>query len=164
VLRKRALLYAAPGLWTGLWTFAWAVVEPEALLKRHLVAFTLAFGFVCALLVGRIVTARVTHVAFESWYWVILPLPLLVAHSALRLRLVPLETLLYAYTAVAIFSYLHFALSIIHEMTAYLHIRALVIPFPNIATKDDVWAKIFWPHAVAQSAAMTDGHDATKAH
>ena len=43
-----------------------------------------ALGFVFSNLVGRIVTMRVCHVAYPTWFLIILPLPFMVAHSYLK--------------------------------------------------------------------------------
>jgi hypothetical protein len=152
-MRRRAFLYAFPAVWTAFWTAAWVYVEP-ALLTRHTIVYIVSFGFVFANLVGRIVTMRVCHVPYQSWFWITMPLPFMVAHSFLGLKLVPLTYVVSGYCALAAFAYLHFGLSLIDEMTTYLHIRALVIPFPNPATKDDIWAKVFAPKAVEASAAL----------
>jgi phosphatidylglycerophosphate synthase len=154
-MRKRALLYAFPALFTAFWTAAWAYVEP-ALISRFTIVYDVAFGFVFANLVGRIVTYRVCHVEYESWYWIIVPLPFLVAHSYFNLGLLPLSQVVWGYCILAAVTYLHFGLSLIDEMTDYLRIRALVIPYPNLATKDDMWAKLFTPSAVEKSIKMAE--------
>lgn len=128
-------------MWAALWLLAWPAVAP-ALVRTHFLEYGVALGFVFANLVGRIVTARVCHVEFAVFYYVLVPLPLLVAHSwyfGLSLWL------LHAYAAFAVLSYLHFGLSIIREMTAFLRIRALVIPYPNAATSADPWRHVFPP-------------------
>lgn len=154
-MRKRALLYAFPGLFSAFWTAAWVAVEP-ALLREYNVVYAVGFGFVFANLVGRIVTYRVCHVKFHAWYWVMLPLPFLVAHSYFQLRLLSLGQLVWGFALFSALAYLHFGLSLIDEMTEYLNIRALVIPFPNPATKDDMWAKVFAPDAVKKSLEMAE--------
>jgi len=151
LLRWRAAVTVAPVYWTTAWVLAWAFISPSTYLM-HLNWFGVGFGFVFANLVGRLVTARVTHLESPNWIVPIVPLPLLVANA--YFRWLPELPVLQAFAIFAVIAYLHFGLGIVEDLADYLKINAFSIPYPNAATKDDLWAKLFDSAAVAASIEM----------
>jgi len=130
-----ALLLALPVILVSVLYVAWALYSPSNIYNSHPQLFSLTYGFLIANLVGRIVLARVCKEprgvsAFEK---LLLPsglipivwlFPNFISNSY--------ETyFLFVYCIIAIFAYLQFALSVIHDICATLKIRCLHIPYPT---------------------------------
>jgi len=124
-----------PCLWLSILYSLWAYSSP-LLLKNHIQAFGLCLGFLFCNLVGKIVMCRVCKIKFLLIHYNLIPLPFALLNSLLGGVLFNEQYFLYIYCAVAILSYFHFALCLIEQMTNYLKIKCLTIPYPPPTTPD----------------------------
>lgn len=117
---------------------AWAAFSPNKIYFSHPQLFLLAYGFLVANLVGRIVLDRVCLANFQPLQPLILPLVLALSWLAwLRMTAkssshspssLALETnFLLAYCVLAVIAYFHFALSVIHDLCETLQINCLTL-------------------------------------
>ena len=121
------------GLFSALWNtvpvvvlsagfLAWATYSPIYYTNPQ--AFLLTYGFLVSNLVGRIVLDRVCVERFQPLQPLIAPLLLVpfLLHSQFE------AFFLNVYCVVAVCSYFHFALSVIHDICDTLKIKCLSIP------------------------------------
>eukprot|EP01125_Pyxidicula_operculata_P006740 TRINITY_DN2311_c0_g1_i2.p1 TRINITY_DN2311_c0_g1~~TRINITY_DN2311_c0_g1_i2.p1 ORF type:complete len:318 (+),score=39.91 TRINITY_DN2311_c0_g1_i2:223-1176(+) len=121
------LLTSLPCWFVAVLSTVWAQ-HSFHLIQEHGHYFCIGVGFAYCNLVGRLVTCRVVAVRYELFYWVLFPLPFLVANS--HLHLVPEVESVYFFAFASVAFYLHYCLSLINEMTTFLNIRCLSIPYP----------------------------------
>jgi len=122
----RSLEQMSPIVFGVVMCSLWAFLSPD-IITIYAHYFYLAFGFTVAGIVGKLVIARVCEQNFSAFQLLLLPLLFGVINSIFPL--VSEKILIQSYCALAIFSYLHLALSIIHDFCNYLKIRCLHIPY-----------------------------------
>lgn len=110
--------------------YLWAYFSPAHVFPRHPHIFILAYGFLVANLVGRIVLARVCCEPFPPIPRLLYPL-LLVPVIIITKALFDEEKFLYLYCALAVAAYLHFAVYMIKDLCSTLKIRCFHIPPPK---------------------------------
>eukprot|EP01117_Protostelium_nocturnum_P016080 TRINITY_DN6303_c0_g1_i2.p1 TRINITY_DN6303_c0_g1~~TRINITY_DN6303_c0_g1_i2.p1 ORF type:complete len:379 (+),score=88.02 TRINITY_DN6303_c0_g1_i2:49-1185(+) len=116
---------------TVFFSAAWALISPTRILQTHPCAFLLAVGNLFSYLVGRIVLARVCQEHF-SWYQpATFPIIFGFVNALLGQMFVDENYIAYGMCIAFSLAYLHFALSVIDELTTYLKIRCLAIPYPK---------------------------------
>lgn len=121
---------------------AWAAYSPHQIYYSHPQMFLLAYGFLVANLVGRIVLDRVCMVNFQPLQLLILPLVVFLSWLAYVLTTttatkatsrppsssLTVETyFLFCYCVLAVLGYFHFALSVIHDLCETLQINCLTL-------------------------------------
>eukprot|EP01112_Ceratiomyxa_fruticulosa_P011980 TRINITY_DN329_c0_g1_i1.p1 TRINITY_DN329_c0_g1~~TRINITY_DN329_c0_g1_i1.p1 ORF type:complete len:406 (+),score=36.69 TRINITY_DN329_c0_g1_i1:165-1382(+) len=122
-------------------SYYWAYISPSRVLQKHPQLLMITVGLLAAILVGRIVLARVCKVIFPPFLLVIIPIILVPTLHLFKPDLLVVEVFnkfgyklnfeeafLYFYTLVAILGYLHLALSVIDDFCGALKIRCLHIP------------------------------------
>lgn len=159
-----ALGYLGPVSVVVVSTTLWQYVDPSVV-SEHAHVFLCMIGLVVANFVGRIIVYRVCQL--DAAFFPELLLPLLVGFVNALLG----NSLLKASTAVNLCflfyagAYLHFAVSIIHQMTTYLNIRCFVIPVPNLASNPPVKPAGGVPtppvHHADPHTTQSDGHTTT---
>eukprot|EP01130_Rhizamoeba_saxonica_P014412 TRINITY_DN6295_c0_g1_i1.p1 TRINITY_DN6295_c0_g1~~TRINITY_DN6295_c0_g1_i1.p1 ORF type:complete len:334 (-),score=37.21 TRINITY_DN6295_c0_g1_i1:28-1029(-) len=127
--RIPSLLTAMPGVFAITLFTIYTLLSPELLFEYahwHLAMI----GFLVAGLVGRLVLFRVCKLPFYPLQLLLLPLPFAVLNSLFGF--VNNYLLLKALTIYAGFTYLHFGLGVIQELTNFLDIQCLRIPVKKI--------------------------------
>jgi len=131
----KSVQYASPCLIVTILSTIWCLTSPH-LLINHVHIFCICIGFLYCNLIGRLVTARVCKVPYDTFYYIFVPLPLAIINSQQKGAFINELNFLYLYCAYSVLSYLHFGLSLIQEMTTYLNIKCLTIPYPPVEPKN----------------------------
>lgn len=119
----------------------WYIANP-ALVSENPHTFNLMIGLVVANFVGRIIVYRVCALDASLFLELLVPLILgTLNYLVYGESLISTTTSVYLCLAVYLALYMHFALSIINQMTTYLGIRCLTIPVPNAASPKPVLEK-----------------------
>jgi len=136
-----AYIYTIPLFINLIGFLIWIFNSPE-LLKTNTYAFCATNGIVIATIVGRLVLARVCQMPYSVFYYNMVPLVFGVMNSFLaeKSKFFIEDKFITLYCAFAVAAYLHFAISIIIELTDYLGIRCFhIIPKGDLViTKDNV--------------------------
>jgi len=119
-----AFLQMMPIIIASVFPLVWAIRSPEMIAgSAHF--FYLSIGFSVAGIVGRLVVARVCEKQFSLFQPLLLPLFIGVLNTFLHF--IDERILVRTYAIYAIFGYLHFSLSIIHDFCDHLGINCLTI-------------------------------------
>ena len=132
-----ALGYLGPVSVVVLCSSVWLVIE-HTVVSVHAHIFLLMLGLVVANFVGRIIVYRVCQLDAAYFPELLLPLFLGTLNSVLGNLVFSTATAVYLNFLFYTIAYLHFAVSIIHQMTTYLNIRCFIIPVPNLASNPPV--------------------------
>jgi len=124
-LLPKAYESVLPGFATATGFAIWAI-HSSYLLRENPFSFGATFGMVFAILVGRLVLAKITDTPMPPWLYVMVPLPVCVINSFLGI--VEEKYAVFLYLLFAVSCYVHLALGIIEQMTTYLKIKCFIIP------------------------------------
>jgi len=134
--RTKCVQYASPCLIVAILYSIWCFTSYH-LLVDHVQLFCICVGFLYCNLVGRLVTARVCKLPYDTFYYILVLVPLAIINSLFKGAFINEVYFLYIYCAYSVLAYLHFGLSLIQEMTTYLNIKCLTIPYPPVEPKKD---------------------------
>jgi ethanolaminephosphotransferase len=115
---KEAIISLYPCFITSFVFSIWAYNSPN-LFYPNCYVFCVAMGFVFGGLVGRILLARVTKMTYSLWYYIQVPMFIGAINSFLPKKIIDEEMLVIFYCCFVIVAYIHFALCIIQDFTAY---------------------------------------------
>lgn len=159
-----ALGYLIPVSSVVLASYAWVCID-SAVLEHHAHVFELMLGFLIANFVGRIIVYRVCGLDAAFFVEMLLPLFAGLVNAYFDNILFSTETAVNFTFVFYLIAYFHYAVSIIHQMTEYLHIKCFTIPVPNLASNPPVKPYGETPTPVttatnqshAQNSPVTDG-------
>lgn len=133
-----AILFITPLFLTSIISGIWYAFNTSVVFD-HPHTFHLMIGLIVANYVGRIIVYRVCSLPASMFLELLAPLfTATVVSLTTGETFVTTTTLIYTLLLLYFAFYMHFALSIINQMTTYLGIRCLTIPVPNPATKTKV--------------------------
>jgi len=115
---KEAVISLYPCFITSIFFSIWAYNSPN-LFYPNCYVFCVAMGFVFGGLVGRILLARVTKMTYSLWYYIQVPMFIGAINSFLPKKIIDEEMLVIFYCCFVVVAYIHFALCIIQDFTAY---------------------------------------------
>jgi len=134
----QAVLYGVPMQILIGTSYIWVKYSEGDIVSRYPHEFGLILGFCTALLVGRIIVSRVCGLPGIMFPPALTPLIFACINVVFfQGKLVEEKYVIYFNLIWFIVAYMHFALSIIEEMCAFLKIRCLRIPYPNKATEEE---------------------------
>jgi len=126
--RSQVWSHLIPAFVIVLFSGLWAYYSETSLLQTHPNVFLIAIGNLFSYLVGRMVLARVTMEKFNPYQPIILPLILAFINTIMGQVIMSEVYFMYLLLILFTLVYLHFALSVIDELTTHLKIRCLTIP------------------------------------
>lgn len=127
----------------ALW-LVWMVVSPMGILHSHTFLVCATVGIINAYITSRMILCRVCDMPIPQFYFIIAPLPLLVANALLpwcvsgfTAPLVDEVTSLFAYLVYIAILYCHFVYVTITSLTQHLGIYAFSLK-PRSSTLSDI--------------------------
>jgi len=120
-----------PALSTVTFGGLWAYYSTTDILHHHPNIFLISIGNLFSYLVGRMVLARVCEEHFTGFQPMVLPIIFAFLNTFTGQVLIDEVTLMYVLLFGFSVAYLHFALSVIDELTRHLKIRCLTIPYKS---------------------------------
>jgi len=130
-----AVMALTPCIVTAIGFSIWMYNSPNLFTPNYYL-FCIAMGFVFGGLVGRILLARVTKMQYSLWYYIQIPMFVGVINSFLPVKFINEDYLILFYCCFVILAYLHFALCIILDFTAYNGIDVFGVKRWNIEERD----------------------------
>ncbi|PRP86947.1 hypothetical protein PROFUN_03695 [Planoprotostelium fungivorum] len=129
--KDQVWLHLLPALSTVLFAGLWAWFSPSHILQNHPAAFLIGIGNLFSYLVGRMVLARVCQEGFSGYQPIILPVVFAFFNTFFGQIIMDEVTLMYLLLVGFTLVYLHFAFSVVDELTRHLKIRCFIIPYPK---------------------------------